>query len=224
MADLVVDVVVIGGGPAGMSAALVLGRARRSVIVVDAEQPRNRVVHESHGFLTRDGVSPTELRAIARAQIAAYPSVRFERDTVTELTGENGAFTAQTRQGRTIRSRKVLFATGKQDVLPAIDGLAAVYGRSAFVCPYCDGWELRDWPQARQLARNNVALYEGAIARIDHVDAQVSAVRLDDGTQVSCTGLFVALADVQSTGLPEQLGCRMTPAGSVHVADPGETS
>lgn len=141
--SLVVDVVIIGGGPAGLSAALVLGRARRSVVVVDAEQPRNRVTHESHGYLTRDGVAPGEFRAIAKEQMAPYP-VQFLRDTATAVAGEDGAFRTQTEQGTTITSRKVLFATGMKDVPPEIDGLAQVYGRSAFVCPYCDGWELRD--------------------------------------------------------------------------------
>lgn len=139
-----VDVVVVGGGPAGLSAALTLGRARRSVVVIDEEKPRNRVTHESHGFLTRDGIPPAELRAVAKEEIGAYPSVQFRRDVVTEVTGENGAFRTQTELGTSISSRKVLFATGMKDQLPAIEGLQSVYGSSAFVCPYCDGWELRD--------------------------------------------------------------------------------
>lgn len=142
--QLKVDVVVVGGGPAGLSAALTLGRARRSVVVIDEEQPRNRVTHESHGFLTRDKIPPAELRAIAREQIEAYPSVQFRRDVVTAVTGENGSFQTQTELGTSISSRKVLFATGMKDQLPAIEGLQRVYGSSAFVCPYCDGWELRD--------------------------------------------------------------------------------
>lgn len=142
--ELEVDLVIVGGGPAGLSAALTLGRARRSVVVIDEGQPRNRVTHESHGFLTRDRIRPAEFRAVAREQIAAYPSVQFLADVVTNVTGEDGRFRTETQLGTRIRSRKVIFATGMKDQLPAIDGLTDVYGSSAFVCPYCDGWEHRD--------------------------------------------------------------------------------
>ncbi|QRG69030.1 NAD(P)/FAD-dependent oxidoreductase [Brevibacillus choshinensis] len=141
-----IDVGIIGGGPAGLSAALLLGRAKRSVVVIDAEQPRNRVTRESHGFLTRDGIAPGELRRIAREQIGAYPSVAFVEDTAVSVTGADGEFTITTAQGGLYRCKKLLFAVGMKDLPLEIDGLADVYGKSAFVCPYCDGWELRDQP------------------------------------------------------------------------------
>ena len=140
------DAIIIGGGPAGMNAALVLGRARKSVVVIDEGRPRNRVTRETHGFLTRDGVSPGEFRRIAREQIAAYPSVRFVTDAAVAVAGSDGDFRVTTAQGRTCRGKKLLFATGMKDLPLDIDGLADVYGTSAFVCPYCDGWELRDQP------------------------------------------------------------------------------
>ncbi len=142
--NLLKDVVVVGAGPAGLNAALVLGRARRRVVVIDEEMPRNRVTHESHGFLTRDGISPKEFRRIAKEQILKYPSVSFESDIVCSVSGSDGGFDVTTESGRIVHSRKVLFATGMKDVLPNIKGLAEVYGTSAFVCPFCDGWELRD--------------------------------------------------------------------------------
>ncbi|WP_217558828.1 NAD(P)/FAD-dependent oxidoreductase [Paenibacillus sp. GbtcB18] len=141
-----IDVIIIGGGPAGLNAALVLGRARKSVVVIDEERPRNRVTRESHGFLTRDGISPAEFRRIAREQIAAYPSVRFVTDSAVTVTGADGNFQITTGQGTVYTCKKLLFAAGKKDLPLDISGLADVYGKSAFVCPYCDGWELRDQP------------------------------------------------------------------------------
>ncbi|MDF2721494.1 MAG: pyridine nucleotide-disulfide oxidoreductase, class [Paenibacillus sp.] len=142
----VIDVAIVGGGPAGLNAALVLGRARKNVAVIDEGRPRNAVTHEAHGFLTRDGISPGEFRRIAKEQIEAYPSVSFEADTVVSITGSNGSFQITTGQGKIFESQKVLFAGGMKDRPLDIPGLAEVYGTSAFVCPYCDGWELRDEP------------------------------------------------------------------------------
>ncbi|GAS81491.1 NAD(P)/FAD-dependent oxidoreductase [Paenibacillus amylolyticus] len=138
------DVLIIGGGPAGLNAALVLGRARKNVVVIDDETPRNWVTRETHGFVTRDGASPREFRKAAKEQIAAYPSVRFTSDTATAVTGSDGDFVVKTTQGASYRTKKILFAVGKKDLPLDINGLTEVYGKSAFVCPYCDGWELRD--------------------------------------------------------------------------------
>ncbi len=140
------DCVIIGGGPAGLNAALVLGRARKSVVIIDEGRPRNQVTRETHGYLTRDGISPSEFRRIAKEQISVYPSVYFVADTAVSITGTDGHFQITTAQGTIYRSKKVLFAVGKKDVPLDISGLADVYGKSAFVCPYCDGWELRDQP------------------------------------------------------------------------------
>lgn len=142
--DQLLDVLIIGGGPAGLNAALVLGRARKNVVVIDDETPRNWVTRETHGFVTRDGASPREFRKAAKEQIAAYPSVQFASDTATAITGSDGDFVVKTTQGASYRTKKILFAVGKKDLPLDINGLTEVYGKSAFVCPYCDGWELRD--------------------------------------------------------------------------------
>ncbi|MBY0011889.1 NAD(P)/FAD-dependent oxidoreductase [Paenibacillus typhae] len=139
-----VDVVIIGGGPAGLNAALVLGRARKSVIVIDDLQPRNIVTRETHGFLTRDGVSPREFRKAAHEELEAYPSVSRVSDTAAAVTKNEDDFEITTVSGAMYSSKKLLFAVGKKDLPLSVDGLAEVYGTSAFVCPYCDGWELRD--------------------------------------------------------------------------------
>jgi thioredoxin reductase len=140
------DVVIIGGGPAGLNAALVLGRARKTVAVIDAGRPRNAVTREVHGFLTRDGMSPSEFRKIAKEEISAYSGVTFVTDSAVSIVGTDGRFQIETEQGQSFASKKILFTVGMQDLPLAIPGLAEVYGKSAFVCPFCDGWELRDQP------------------------------------------------------------------------------
>ncbi|MFC4306349.1 NAD(P)/FAD-dependent oxidoreductase [Cohnella boryungensis] len=140
------DVAIIGGGPAGLSAALVLGRARKKVALIDEGRPRNAVTREIHGFLTRDGITPSEFRRIAKEEISAYPTVSFVADTAVSIAGTDSRFQIETEQGQSFTSKKVLFTVGMKDRPPSIPGLVEVYGKSAFVCPYCDGWELRDQP------------------------------------------------------------------------------
>jgi thioredoxin reductase len=142
------DVIIIGGGPAGLSAALVLGRARRRVLVCDAGRPRNAVAQKLNGFLTRDGIPPSELLTIARDQLRRYETVERRDAIVTEARKFNRHFTVRLADGSSEKGRKLLFATGVVDQLPDIPGLRELYGRSVFHCPYCDGWEVRDQPLA----------------------------------------------------------------------------
>jgi thioredoxin reductase len=142
-----VDVVIIGAGPAGLSAALVLGRCCRSVLVCDRGTPRSWASKAMHGFLSRDGMAPAEFAAIAHAELTRYPSVVFERVEVRQATAIAEGF-AVVVGSRTVRARKVLVATGLQDRLPRIEGLDALFGTSVFQCPYCDGWEFRNRPLA----------------------------------------------------------------------------
>ncbi|MGG1634544.1 NAD(P)/FAD-dependent oxidoreductase [Paenibacillus sp. NRS-1760] len=140
------DCAIIGGGPAGLNAALVLGRSRRVVIVFDHNKPRNAVTHESHGFITRDGIEPRELRRLAHADIARYPSVTIKPDKVTEVQRSEMGFHLMTSNGVIYHARTLILAAGLRESLPAIPGIRDFYGRSLFSCPYCDGWELRDQP------------------------------------------------------------------------------
>ncbi len=153
----IVDVLVVGGGPAGLSAALNLGRARASVLVVDADRPRNAATLNSHGFLTRDGIPPHELRRLARAELQAYPDVRtLSRARVARLTasdhGTDGARFVASVEGRhtsaVVRARSVLLATGLRESLPEVPGIRGFYGMSLFSCAACDAWELQDRPLA----------------------------------------------------------------------------
>ena len=141
-ADREWDVVIVGGGAAGLSAALVLGRARRSVAVIDAGEPRNAPAAHMHGFLSRDGMRPAELLAAGRTEASAY-GVELLQDRVVAL--EPG-FTVEVASGRTLKARRILIATGVRDDLPAIDGVRERWGRDLLHCPYCHGWEVRDQP------------------------------------------------------------------------------
>lgn len=142
------DVIVVGGGPAGLSAALVLGRCRRKVLLLDDGKPRNAVSRGVHGFLSRDGIAPAQLRRIARQQLARYPSVRCERDRVIDAARVSCGFELTTRSGNRLQCRKLLLAAGVVDHLPVQPGFLELYGAGVFHCPYCDGWEMRDQPLA----------------------------------------------------------------------------
>jgi thioredoxin reductase len=139
-----VDVVVVGGGPAGTSAALWLGRCRRTVLLVDAGRPRNARTRRTHGFPTRDGVPPRVLRRLARQELEAYPTVRTLRASVLSAGKGPGGFWVDLASGRRIHARAIVLATGVVDELPAVPGIAPLYGSSVFHCPYCDAYEFRD--------------------------------------------------------------------------------
>ncbi|UXY26136.1 NAD(P)/FAD-dependent oxidoreductase [Streptomyces sp. HUAS TT20] len=136
------EVVVIGGGAAGLSAALVLGRARRRTLVVDAGEPRNAPAAHMQGYLSRDGMSPAEFLAVGREEIARY-GVELVRDRAVEVR-RDGDFTVTLASGREVRARQLVVATGLKDELPPVAGLAERFGRDVLHCPYCHGWEVRD--------------------------------------------------------------------------------
>ena len=143
------DVVIVGGGPAGLSAALILGRSCRAVLVCDTGHPRNYASHAMHGYLSRDGMPPVEFLAAARRDLARYSSVELrDVEVTTAECRPDGRFDVTLATGECILARKLLVATGVTDNLPELDGLRELYGRSVFHCPYCDGWEVRDWPIA----------------------------------------------------------------------------
>ncbi|MEY2570114.1 MAG: hypothetical protein QOE63_464, partial [Acidimicrobiaceae bacterium] len=136
------DVVVVGGGAAGLSAALVLGRARRRVAVVDAGAPRNAPAAHMQGFLSRDGMPPAELLAAGRAEVTGY-GVELVDDHVAAI---GPGFTVRLGRGQVLPARRILLATGVTDELPEIPGVRERWGRDLLHCPYCHGWEVRDQP------------------------------------------------------------------------------
>ncbi|MEU1267825.1 NAD(P)/FAD-dependent oxidoreductase [Streptomyces sp. NPDC005799] len=136
------EVVVVGGGAAGLSAALVLGRARRRTLVVDAGEPRNAPAAHMQGYLSRDGMPPAEFLAIGREEISRY-GVELVRDRAVDASRGEG-FEVALESGRTVAARALVVATGLKDELPTVPGVVERFGRDVLHCPYCHGWEVRD--------------------------------------------------------------------------------
>jgi len=138
------DVVMIGGGVAGLNGALMLGRSRRSVLVVDAGEPRNAPAAGVHGFLTRDGTIPAALLAAGRAEVGGYGVELLNGRVVSATTLDDGTFTVRLDDGRELGARRLLVASGLVDELPDVPGIRERLGRDVLHCPYCHGWEARD--------------------------------------------------------------------------------
>ncbi|PJM98515.1 pyridine nucleotide-disulfide oxidoreductase [Streptomyces sp. CB01201] len=181
------DVLVVGLGPAGCSAAVTLGRMQRPVIAVDSGEPRNGASLEAHGFMTRDGASPQEIRERGVAELGTYPDVKVRRGVVVGIEIDDGFFSARLEGDASIRTRRVLLASGLRDVLPPIPGLSEAWGRSVHHCVYCSGWEIRGMPVAvlgsslaharvavhlKQLSEN-VVLYEQGDSGVDSQTASL---------------------------------------------------
>lgn len=137
------DVIVIGGGPAGLSAALMLGRCRRRTIVFDSGRPRNRATKAVHGFFTRDNTAPLQLLKLGQEQLAPYGIKHMQAEVRTAKRTREG-FKVTLLDGEVYVCKKILIATGVADELPMIEGASEIYGKSLHHCPYCDGWEWRD--------------------------------------------------------------------------------
>jgi thioredoxin reductase len=157
------DCVVVGGGAAGLSAALVLGRARRRALVLDAGEQSNRPAHGIGGLLGHDGLPPAELYARGRAQLAAYPSVEVRDLRVTGGSREDDRFVLSTADGAVVHAARVLLAPGMEYDAPDLPGAAELWGEAVFHCPYCHGWEVRD--RALAVLGNPHAAYRALLLR-----------------------------------------------------------
>ena len=219
------EVTIIGAGPAGLSAALNLARARVSVVVIDEGRPRNAATLRSHGFLTRDGVPPLELRKLARAELAAYPGVRvLDRAVVTGVAtretagGPRFSVALRGRQGTppVVSARSVVVCTGLRETLPAIPSLRAYYGITMFSCAACDAYEVQDRPlaligetadlgaRARLIARwtDRLTVFTNGAPIIDTVEEAelaVAGVAVDRRTVADLEGERGAVAGVRLT-------------------------
>lgn len=144
----VYEVVIVGGGPAGLSAGIVLGRCRRGVLLCDVGQPRNQASRAVHCLLGHEGTPPSDLLARGRFELEGYATVTSRADRVTEIARYANQFSVTCADGSTLRARKVLLTTGLTDQVPQLEGIERLYGRSVHHCPYCDGFEHRDQPLA----------------------------------------------------------------------------
>jgi thioredoxin reductase len=172
------DVVVVGGGAAGLGGALALVRSRRSVLVIDEGTPRNARAEHVHNYLTRDGVRPAELYAIGRSEVTGYGG-EVVTGTVTAISHGTSGFDVVVGDGRLVRSRRLLVTTGLADELPDIPGLAERFGRDVVHCPYCHGWEVRD-QAIGVLATGGMAIHQTMLFR--QLSADVTLF-LDDGPE-----------------------------------------
>jgi len=184
------DVAIVGGGPAGLSAALMLGRARRRVVLLDGGTRRNAAAEHINGFVTRDGTPPDEFRRIGREQLGPYSSVEVRDARVASIQGERGAFELRLEGGGSVTARRILLCTGMVDELPELEGFRALWGKSIFQCPYCHGWEIRDQVfgvlveraelldhsvMMRSWTRSVIALTNGRVAVSDPARAHLAA-------------------------------------------------
>jgi thioredoxin reductase len=138
------DVIIIGGGAAGLNAAVVLGRCRRKVILFDAGKQRNLSSHGMHNYLTRDDILPAEFIKVSHSELKKYGVKLINRTIVSALKNNEGIFVAKDNKGTVYHAKKLLIATGLTDKIPEVPGFKEMYGTSVFHCPYCDGWEVRD--------------------------------------------------------------------------------
>lgn len=217
------DVVIAGGSYAGLAGAMALGRALRTVLIVDGGMPCNRQTPHSHNFLTQDGEPPAVIAAKALQQVMAYPTVQHRTDWVQSVTGVSNDFTVTLASGMVVGARKLLFATGIKDLLPAIAGFAECWGISVVHCPYCHGYEYRgeatgvlvngdagaehalfinNWAGSLTVFTNGPATFSAekiaalAANRIDVVETAVRAVEHTDGYMT-----HLVLADGQRMAL-----------------------
>lgn len=137
------DVIVVGGSYSGLAAGMALGRALRKVLIIDSGEPCNRQTPQSHNFLTQDGKTPKEIALLARKQVERYGKVEFLNDLAIDGNKNENGFQIKTASGKIFQSRKLIFATGVRDIMPAIEGFSDCWGISVLHCPYCHGYEVR---------------------------------------------------------------------------------
>lgn len=233
------DSIVIGAGPAGLQAALTLGRMHRRTLVLDSAQYRNGPVSHMHNVLGDDGTPPADHRARAHAQLTAYPDVVFRAVIAESVTGSADDFTVALDDGRLEHARRIILATGVVDELPAVPGLEELWGRRAFACPFCDGHEFHgaeigiigDGARAEHLMALLDPVVDGiTVFPVENVDSVRpgpgnSAIVTAGGTDTEFAGLFVAVGSVrQRADFATQLGLRMLPSGAIEIDDFGRTS
>jgi thioredoxin reductase len=232
--------VVVGGGVAGLSAALVLGRARRRTLVLDRGGQSNRAAAHVGGLLGHDGTPPAELYELARAQVAAYDAVALRDAEAVDARAEGDGFAVVLGDGGgEVRARALVLATGMAYEVPDVPGFAELWGGAVFHCPFCHGWDVRDRPLvvygAGEVADRQAALLAawtddvtvvdpGDLAGLRVEDGALQAVVRRDGSEVRCDAVLVHAPLRRRDALPERLGLALTDAGLVAVDAQARTS
>ena len=241
------DVMIIGGGPAGLAAALTLGRSMRSTVLLDSGAPRNAAAAEMHNVLGRDGTPPARLREDARRELATYPTVSMRSEAVASVAE---GFAATLASGEVVRARRLLLATGAVDDLLPVPGLAERWGRTVLHCPYCHGYEQRGKRLAvlgagahhvfiatllRRYSEDVVLLTNGdeppdevlglpVFAEPVAAMAGAADVVFADGSRLERDAVFAGAPAHQHASFAEDLGCALLRDGSVEVDEFGRTS
>ncbi len=238
VAATMTDVLVIGGGAAGLTAALVLARARHRVTVVDDRTYRNATVEEFHGFPTRDATAPGRLLADARHELRTY-GVTVAASTIIDASTADRRVVVDMSDGSSIDAAALLLATGVHDELPPIDGLADRWGKSVFNCPFCDGWEQRDKPVVvidaapggdhlatllRSWTSHVTVVTSGDVAALIGDGTTLSHVVMRNGSRIAASAAFVKAPVRPRSALARQLGCDLDDDGYIITDETGATS
>ncbi|WP_322410420.1 NAD(P)/FAD-dependent oxidoreductase [Microbacterium invictum] len=233
-----IDAIVIGGGPAGLQAALTLGRMHREVVLLDSGEYRNATVLHAQNLVTHDGRAPEELRRLARADLAEYATARIVPATVHAVEArDGGGFAAMTEDG-VFAASVLILATGLRDALPPIPGLAEAWGREVAHCPFCHGHELSGRRIGILATGAHAAMHRAMLAPIGSevvvidpaeatgVERVAGGLRVHqrDGRDVAVDGLFVQPASTQRAPFAAQLGLSTLPSGGVEIDPMGRTS
>lgn len=222
------DVIVIGGGPAGLQAALTLGRMHRDVLLLDSGQYRNGTVEHAHNYATHEGIAPAEFRRLARMDLSAYDTVEI-RDAFAERVEQDADGFVVHLDGSVERSKALVLATGVRDALPDIPGVAEAWGKEIAHCPFCHGHEFAgrtvaldvEGPHAERLTAMltrigaDLVPVFGQVQRVDRRDGGLD-LTLDDG-QIRVDGMFIAPSFSQSAPFADQLGLKLNDSGCVQV-------
>lgn len=208
------EVVVVGGGAAGLNGAMMLARSRRSVVVIDAAEPRNAPAAGVHGLLARDGMAPAELLERGREEVRRYGGHVISGEVVDAVRGDDG-FTVTLGDGRTVRARRLLVTTGLTDELPDVAGLRERWGRDVVHCPYCHGWEVRD-QAIGVLASSPMSVHQALLFRQLSEDityfTHTTALGDEDAEQLAARGVRIVPGEVTALeiGDGEITGLRLT--------------